>query len=166
MKRQTLTRRKMLTLMSAPLAVVGSGTFTEAEAQAFWNVVGDVRIGGVHFSVGVHSPYAGRYGRDRGYFYRTSHRLSYGNRRCNSSCYRRNGYAYHHESCPLLGAHIDYYGAPPAYYGLRDWRRGDRYRYDGYGYSDRDRGRGRRYRYDRGRGRGRRRGRGRGNGRW
>ncbi len=164
MRRETLTRRRMLTLMSAPLAVAGSGAFTEAQAAAYWQIVGDVRIGGVHFSVGVHSPYAGRYGGHPGYYYRTTHRLNYKKHRCSTYCYRRRDYAYHHESCPILGAHIERYGAPSAYYGPRSWGRGGDYRYDGYGYSYRDQGHGhaRRHRHNRGRGRGPRRGQGRG----
>ena len=166
MQTQTLTRRTMLTLMSTPLAVAGSGLFTEAHAETFWGVIGNVQIGGVHISVGVHSQYAGRYGVHPGYYYRTTHRLKYRKHRCGEYCYRRSDYDYHHESCPLLGAHVEYYGAPPACYGPQSWGRGNGYRYEGYGYSYRDRGHGhgRRHRHNRGRGRGHRRGQGRG--RW
>jgi hypothetical protein len=89
MRKQRLTRRTMLTLMSTPLAVAGSGLFTEAHAEAFWDVIGDVRIGGVHFSVGVHSPSGGRYGVRPGYYYRTAHHLEYGRHQCSAHCYRR-----------------------------------------------------------------------------
>ena len=107
MRTETMTRRKMLTLMSAPLVVVGSGAFSEAHAEAFWTGVGDFRIGDVHFSVGVHSAHAGRYGRQPGYYYRTTHRLHYKKHRCGAHYYRRDDYVYHHEGCPLLGVHFE-----------------------------------------------------------
>ena len=156
MRTETMTRRKMLTLMSAPLVVVGSGAFSEAHAEAFWTGVGDFRIGDVHFSVGVHSAHAGRYGRQPGYYYRTTHRLHYKKHRCGAHCYRRNDYVYHHEGCPLLGVHFERYGAPPAYYAPRSWGRRDGYRYDGYDYRSRDqhRGHGPRHHKNRGQGRG------------
>ena len=161
MRGATLTRRQMLTLMSAPLTVAGSGAFTEAHAQTFWRAVGDVHIGGVHFSVGVHSSPARRYGRRPGYYYQTRHHLKHQKHRCGPYCYGHGGYVYHHESCALLGAHIDHYGGPPAYYAPRYWGFDDRYRYD-YGYSYYDRGYDRHRHHKRGRGRGHRRGRGRG----
>ena len=169
MGQQTLTRRKMLTLMSAPVALAGSGVFTrEAYAETFWDFVGDVQIGGVHFSVGLHSPSTGSYGVHSGYYYRTRQRLRYARHRCGSYCYRRGNYDFHHESCPLLEVHVERYGAPPIYYDRRSWGRGDRYRYDGYGspYRDRGPGRGRRRRGNRGRGRGQGRRKGRRRDRW
>ena len=119
MRRETLTRRQMLTLMSSSLVVVGSGAFTEAHAETYWTGFGDFRIGDVHFSVGVHSAHTGRSGRHPGYYYRTTHRLNYKKHQCGAYCYRRSNYDYHHESCPLLGVHFERYGASPAYYAPR-----------------------------------------------
>ena len=156
MRRETLTRRQMLTLMSSPLLVVGSGAFTEAHAEAYWSGFGDFRIGDVHFSVGVHSAHTGRSRRHPGYYYRTTHRLNHKKHRCGAYCYRRSQYNYHHESCPLLGVHFERYGAPPAHYAARSWGRHDGYRYDGHGDRPRDqhRGHGRGHHKHRGQGRG------------
>ncbi len=164
MRRQTLTRRQMLTLVSVPLTVAGSGTFTEAHAETFWQAVGDLQIGGVHFSVGVHSPPDGYYGQRPGYYYRTKDRLKHKKHRCGPYCYGHGGYVYHHDSCAVLGAHMQQYGAPPTYYAPRYWGLDEGYRNDIYGYSYRRgaHGYGRGKHHHRGRGRGHRRGRGRG----
>ena len=128
MARQNLSRRRALTLMSTPLVVAGSGLVTKAEAETYWDVIGHTQIGGVGFSIGLHSSgYPG-------YYYRTTYPLSYGYHRCNRHCYRHAGYSYHHESCPLLGAHFGYYGAPPPYhYGNYDYGYRRRH-YPGRGY--------------------------------
>ena len=75
--RETFTRRQMLTFKAAPVAVAGSGMFTQAEVAAYWNVFGAVDIGGVHCSIGGHSPHVRPYGRYPGYDYRRSHRIKH-----------------------------------------------------------------------------------------
>ena len=160
MTRQSFTRRQVLSLLSAPAGILGAGVFTEAEAATGWNVFGNVHVGGIYFSVGVHAPHVRPYGGYPGYYYRTSHRIRHRRHRCSAYCYQRRSHYYHHESCPLLGWHLQRYGAPPAYYGPRYGRReyrgryerddygrgyggGDDYYYDDYDYRPRHRGRGR-----------------------
>ena len=119
--------------MSLVALLVGSFAVTPAQADSFWHVLGGMRIGGVHFSVGYDSPYRHHH---RGRYYRTEHRLKHRGYRCGSACYRRGGYYYHHESCPLLEAYV--YDADPPYYdryeryGRYDRRYDRHYRYRDY----------------------------------
>ena len=125
MPREHYSRRQMLTLISTPLAIAGSGAFTTAHAEAFWRVLGHAQIGGIDFSIGVHSTSRGTYGRHPGYYYRTSGRLTHRQYRCGAHCYRSDAYDFHHESCPVLVTHLEYYAPPYAHAPYRD--RYDRY---------------------------------------
>ncbi|MEE2636758.1 MAG: hypothetical protein VYE68_05935 [Acidobacteriota bacterium] len=116
-----MPRRAFIVTSVAPL-LTGAGSFTTAEAASFWDVVGDVRIGGVHFAVGFHSSRHPRYRRYRGRYYRTRQRLQYRRYRCGGACHRHDGSDYHHEACPLFGAHRRHYAYESGYYrrGYRD----------------------------------------------
>ena len=104
-RRVTMMPRRAFIVTSVAPLLTGAGSFTTAEAASFWDVVGDVRIGGVHFAVGFHSSRHPRYRRYRGRYYRTRQRLQYRRYRCGGACHRHDGYDYHHEACPLFGAH-------------------------------------------------------------
>ena len=120
-------RQGILVVVSVALLLVGSGSLTPADAESFWYAIANVRIGGVHFSVGYHTPSSHRHRRYRGRYYRTRHKLRYKGHRCGSSCYRRGGYDYHHESCGLLGAHLRRNPYQPSYGGYWNEPYDDRY---------------------------------------
>ena len=139
-------RKGMATVALAAGLVIGAGGFTAAHAESFWHAFGGVRIGGIHFTMGYHSP--PRHRRYPGRYYRTKHQLKHRGYKCGRLCYRRGGYYNHHESCGLLGAHMSYHGYPVPYYP--QYERGYRYYDDDYYDDDRyyDRGR-HRQRHDR-----------------
>lgn len=133
-------RKANVVLLAAATFVVG-GMASDASAESPWHAFGGVRIGGIHFSVGFDAERSGRYDRYERPYYRTSHRLHYRGRECGSFCFRRRGDYYHHESCPVLGAHFSRYDYGPQY--RRDRSRGeDRYFYRDHEF-ERD------YRYER-----------------
>ena len=107
-------RKGMATVALAAGFVIGAGGFTAAHAESFWHAFGGVRIGGIHFTMGYHSP--PRHRRYPGRYYRTKHQLKHRGYKCGRLCYRRGGYYNHHESCGLLGAHMSYHGYPVPYY--------------------------------------------------
>ena len=125
-------RQNILMPMAAAVFVMGAGAFTDARAESPWYALGDMRVGGIHFSVGFESGHGRRYGEYARPYYRTNHRLRDRGRRCNSLCFRRNRDDYHHESCPLLGAHFRRHDYGPRYGGSK--HRGD----DHYLYRDWD----------------------------
>lgn len=110
-------RQNILTPMAVAVFVVGAGAFTDARAESPWYLLGDMRVGGIHFSVGFDSGHGGRYGEYARPYYRTNHRLRYRGRQCSSFCFRRNRDYYHHESCFLLAAHFTRHD-----FGPRSWR--------------------------------------------
>lgn len=117
-------RKTTTILICFTLLVGGSGLFSPAQADSWWNVFGSFRVGGVHFSVGYHQPTYGAHRYYPGRYYRTHQHFKYRGQRCGAYCYTRDKYRYHHESCPLLGAHFRSNGYAPSY---------DRYdRYDRY----------------------------------
>jgi hypothetical protein len=76
-----------------------------------WFVLGGAfRVGHFSFSIlvgdpGPEFPY--------GYYYRTPQRLAYRGYHCTSACLLRDGYVYHHDSCPVLAHHLAVYRFDP-----------------------------------------------------
>lgn len=56
-----------------------------------------IRVGDFHLSIGFVPERS-----SRAYYYRTRDRIHYDGYRCTDRCYRRAGYQYHHERCPVV----------------------------------------------------------------
>ena len=131
------------------------GLVPEARAYHDWLAVGaGFRVGAAHISFVFGRP---SFAYQPAYYYRYDRPIRYRGHQCSRSCFHDAGRYYHHESCPLVGAHFRNYGVDPYWafdryaprfagydgYG-RDGRYDDRYgryddRYDGYDRYGRDR---------------------------
>ncbi len=133
------------TLTTAALSVVlfsspGLAPAAQAGDLAF-HFGGEFRLGGVSFHLGVLA-------RDHHYhdhYYRTSYALRYEGYSCSRACYRHDGHAFHHRSCPLVRRHFelarvdarDVYDRWAPRWDDRYGRHHDDYRYDDRRYDDR-----------------------------
>ena len=132
------TPRIVLILVLALLGSLASGTVRPA-AAGDWYIGAGFQVGGVHFSVAFdrHHGYRG----PSHHYYRTRGHVRHDGYRCGSACFKRSGYAYHYQACPLVLQHFRWHGFHPA----RAWDTVDR-RYRSWGY-DSYRGYDRRHRW-------------------
>ncbi len=132
--------RKML--VSAALAgatMLAPGFTPEARASHDWFAIGTgFRVGLAHISFVFGRP---SYGYEPAYYFRYDRPIRYRGHSCSRYCFHDAGYYYHHESCPLVGAHFRSYDVDPYWafsrYAPRfdGYDRGDDRGYDGdYGY--------------------------------
>jgi hypothetical protein len=111
------------------------GLVPEARAYHDWLAVGAAfRVGAAHISFVFGRPSLAY---QPAYYFRYDRPIRYRGHSCSRQCFHDGGRYYHHESCPLVGAHFRNYGVDP-YWAF------DRYAprfagYDGYGgrYDDR-----------------------------
>jgi hypothetical protein len=138
--------RKMLaTVALATTTLFTPGLIPEAQASPGWFSVGSAfRVGAAHISFVFGRPLAGI---GPAYYFRYDRPISYRGYNCNRYCYRDGGHYYHHEACPVVGAHFHRYDVDPywafsryaprnhgydgGYYGGHQGNYGYR---DGYGY--------------------------------
>ncbi|MEZ5333021.1 MAG: hypothetical protein R2991_13435 [Thermoanaerobaculia bacterium] len=160
--------RRALPAIALALTISTLLAVPPAGAEVAWVAGADFSVGGAYFSLGFQSPAVQPYSRyEPVYYYRVRQPLHYEGVHCTSACYLRDGYTYHHPSCPLVARHFAAYRfaptriwaslgvpygvrgyAPPAY-GYRQppvvYYRGPRYdvhRYDRHDDGRRDHGRG------------------------
>lgn len=76
-----------------------------------WSIGAGFDIGGIffHLAFGAHDHHA------PSYYYRTSHTIRVRGHHCSDLCFREGRTAYHHPSCPLVGAYFGGYQARPAF---------------------------------------------------
>jgi hypothetical protein len=124
-----MRKRLMIAILGGAM-LVAPGLTTPARASHDWFSIGTAfRVGAAHISFVFGRPsflYA------PAYYYRYDRPIRYHGHRCSRYCFHDAGYYYHHDSCPLVGAHFSHYRVDP-YWAF------DRYapRYDGYGHYDR-----------------------------
>lgn len=123
MRRALLSTALVLTALIALAA-------SPARAQVSWVVGADFHVGNAYFSLGYQRPAVRPYGYyEPVYYYRVRAPLRYDGVHCTSSCYLRDGYYYHHPSCPVVARHFQRYD----FYPSRIWASvGIPYRYGGY----------------------------------
>jgi hypothetical protein len=103
--------RKML--MAGVLAgamMFAPGLTPEARASHGWLGIGTAfRVGAAHIAFIFGTPF----GYEPAYYFRYDRPIRYSGHHCSRYCFRDGGYYYHHESCPLVGAHFRNYGVDP-----------------------------------------------------
>lgn len=95
---------------AALLTLAGAAVPAQASHDDWFLPGGAFRVGHLSFSILLGDPGGGY---PYGYYYRTSDRLAYHGLHCSSACLLRDGYAYHHESCPLVLHHLEHYRFDP-----------------------------------------------------
>jgi hypothetical protein len=137
-------RRTLLAAVLAGATLFTPGLIPEARASHDWFAIGTAfRIGAAHISFVFGRP---SYGYDPAYYYRYDRPVHYRDHHCSRYCFRDAGSYYHHESCPLIGAHFQHYQVDP-YWAFS--RYAPRINADDYGYRGRYRGYGDHDRYGR-----------------
>jgi hypothetical protein len=141
-------RKMLLSAVLAGTTLFVPGLIPQARADHEWFSIGSVfRVGAAHIAIAFGRPF----GYQPAYYYRYDRPISYRGHSCSRQCFRDSGYYYHHESCPLVGAHFSHYRTDPYYVFDRYAPRHDGYRDDhDYGgrYDDRYDRYDRRGRYD------------------
>jgi hypothetical protein len=100
MPKTTLTAA--LTL-AALLSLIAATPPAHASHDDWFVLGGGFRVGPLNFSLLVGDPGPAH---PYGYYYRTPQRLAYRGHHCSSACLVRDGYAYHHDACPVLQHHL------------------------------------------------------------
>ena len=126
-------RKRLLIAVLGGAMFVAPGLTPPARASHDWLSIGNAfRVGAAHISFVFGRP---SFLNAPAYYYRYDRPIRYPGHRCGRYCFHDAGYYYHHESCPLVGAHFSHYRVDP-------YQAFDRYapRYDGYGrgYDDYD----------------------------
>lgn len=132
-------RKLLATTALVSLMMVTPGVVPEAHAgHDSWFAIGSAfRVGAAHISFVFGRPLAGV---GPAYYFRYDRPIRYSGYHCNRYCYREAGHYYHHEACPVVGAHFHRYDVDPYYAFSRYAPRYDGYgegyhgRYDGYGH--------------------------------
>lgn len=146
-------RKLLVAGVLAGATLVAPGLTPEARADHDWFAIGTAfRVGAAHISFVFGTP---GFAYEPAYYYRYDRPIRYRGHQCSRSCFHDGGAYYHHQSCPLVGAHFQSYHVDPDWAFSRYAPQHDRYG-GGYGYDDRYRrddrdrdGYGRDDRYDR-----------------
>jgi hypothetical protein len=104
-------RKMLMAGVLAGATLFAPGFTPEARASHDWLAIGTAfRVGLAHISFVFGQP---SYGYQPAYYFRYDRPIRYRGHQCSRQCFHDSGYYYHHESCPLVGAHFRNYGVDP-----------------------------------------------------
>jgi hypothetical protein len=124
-----MMRKILATVALITTTMFTPGLIPEAQASGWFSVGSAFRVGAAHISFVFGRPLDGI---GPAYYFRYDRPISYSGYRCNRYCYREENHYYHHEACPVVGAHFHRHDVDPYWAFSRYAPRFDGYEY-GYG---------------------------------